>query len=150
MKIAKRFFCLALALVLSFSVYTGASAVEPRASAYLRSYGAYCYPEDDGSVSVWFEVYGTGTEEVLGVLTITIEGHAPGSTTWSHVKTYMHEYNPHFLSYNDNFHYGSVDCEDVIPGYIYRAVVTFWGGGMEIGDDRYYTTSAVVAKTPSA
>ena len=149
MKTAKHFICLILAIIFSFSVCTAASAATPRASLYLRSYGAYCYPEEDGSVSVWFEVEGTGPEEVLGVLTIIVEEQAPGSTGWSHVKTYMHEDYPHLLSYNDAFHYGSVDCEDVTPGYICRAIVTFWGGGMEVGDARYYTTAPVIAKNPS-
>ena len=70
MKAVKRAFCLVLALIFSLCVCTGAFAAEARASLYLRSYGAYCYPEEDGSVSVWFEVEGTGYEEVLGVLTI--------------------------------------------------------------------------------
>ena len=149
MKPIKRIFCLILALIFSLCACTGAFAAESRASLYLRSYGAYCYPEDDGSVSVWFEVYGTGYEEVLGVLTIVLYERAPGSTDWSHVTTYSHRDYPDLLSYNDDFHYGSVDCEDVIPGYIYYAVVTIWGGGMEIGDSRYYSTAEVIARTPS-
>ena len=149
MKTAKRFVCLALALIFSFSVCAAASAATPRASLYLSSYGAYCYAEADGSVSVWFEVYGTGTEEALGVLTIIVEGQAPGSAGWSHVKTYPYQDYPHLLSYNDNFHYGSVDCEDTIPGYIYRATVTIWGGSMEVGDARYIVTDPVIAKTPN-
>ena len=145
----KRLVCLILALIFSFSVCAAASAVTPRASAYLSSYCTYCYAEEDGSVSVWFEVYGTGYEEALGVLTIIVEERAPGSTSWSHVKTYTHRTYPHLLSYNDDFHYGSVDCEDTIPGYFYRATVTIWGGGMEIGDSRYVRTTEVVAKDPS-
>lgn len=148
MKTAKRFICLILAIIFSFSVCTAASAATPRASLYLSSYCAYCYAEDDGSVSVWFEVEGTGLEEVLGVLTIIVEERAPGSTSWSHVKTYSHRDYPHLLSYNDDFHYGSVDCEDVTPGYICRATVTIWGGGMEVGDSRYVRTAEVIAKNP--
>ena len=149
MKTVKRIACLTLALILCFCVCTSTYAVEPRASAYLSSYGAYCYPEDDGSISVWFEVEGTGTEEVLGVLTIMVEEQVPGTSTWTNVTTYLHEDNPGFLSYNDNFHSGSVDCEDIVPGYLYRAYITFWGGGMEVGDARYYTTATVIAKTPT-
>ena len=148
MKKTKRFICLALALIFSLGLCPAASAATPRASLYLSSYCAYCYAEDDGSVSVWFEVEGTGLEEVLGVLSITVQERAPGSTGWSHVKTYRHQDYPHLLSYNDDFHYGSVDCEDVTPGYICRALVTIWGGGMEVGDARYYTTAEVIVKNP--
>ena len=149
MKTVKRIACLALAIILAFCLCSNAFAADPRASAYLSSYLAYCYPEADGSISVWFEVYGTGIEEVLGVLTIIVEERAPGSTQWKHVKTYMHENHSYLLSYNDDFHYGHVDCADTIPGYSYRAIVTIWGGGMEVGDARYYTTAAVTALTPS-
>lgn len=149
MRRTKRIACLILALLLSLFVCTGALAAESRASLYLSSYLAYCYPEEDGSVSVWFEVVGTDTQEALGVLTIIVEEQAPGSTTWSHVKTYMHQDYPHLLSYNDDFHYGSVDCEDTIPGYSYRATVTIWGGGMEIGDSRYIRTETVIARNPN-
>ena len=149
MKTFKRIACLALALLLSFFACTGAFAAEPRASLYLSSYLAYCYPESDGSISVWFEVIGTGTEEALGVLTIMVEEQAPGSTSWDNVKTYMHQDYPELLSYNDDFHYGHIDCEDIVPGYSYRAYVTFWGGGLEVGDARYYTTEVVTALNPS-
>ena len=149
MKSAKRILSLLVAILLLFCACTGAFAAEPRASLYLSSYLAYCYPEADGSVSVWFEVYGTGVEEVLGVLTIIVEAQAPGSTSWEHVQTFRHTNYPHLLSYNDDFHYGNVDCEDTIPGYSYRALVTIWGGGMEVGDARYYTTGSVTALNPN-
>ena len=145
----KRIFCIILAIIFIFGlcVFPG-FCTAPRASAYLSSYGAYCYAEDDGSVSVWFEVIGTGVEEVLGVLTIMVEEKAPGGS-WQHAATYRHTSYPEFLSYNDSFHYGDIDFEDTTPGYEYRAILTFWGGGMEIGDSRYYTTTAVTARNPS-
>lgn len=149
MKNFKRILCLVLALILSLGICLHASAVEPRASAYLRSYLAYCYPETDGSISVWFEVEGTGTEEALGVLTILLQEQVPGTSDWSTVATYRHTDYPDLLSYNDNFHYGHVDYEKAIPGYHYRAYVTIWGGGLEIGDTRYYTTETVTALTPT-
>lgn len=147
MNCSKRIGSFILALIMAFFMCTSASA-STRASAYLRSYLAYCYAEDDGSVSVWFEVVGTGDEEVLGVLTIMVEERAPGGS-WQHAATYRHTEYPEFLSYNDDFHYGDIDFEDTTPGYEYRAYLTFWGGGMEIGDARYYMTTAVTALNPS-
>lgn len=149
MKRTKRIACLILALLLSFCVSTGAFAAESRASLYLSSYLAYCYAEEDGSVSVWFEVIGTGTEEALGVLTILLQEQEPGTSGWSTVKAYYHEDCPGLLSYNDNFHHGHVDYDEAIPGYHYRAYVTIWGGGMEIGDARYYMTEVVTALNPN-
>lgn len=149
MKTLKRTACLVLALILTLCVCGNVYAVEPRASLYLSSYLAYCYPETDGSVSVWFEVEGTGTEEALGVLTILLQEQVPGTSDWTTVATYFHEDYPDLLSYNDNFHHGHVDYEKAIPGYHYRAYVTIWGGGMEVGDARYYTTETVTALTPT-
>ena len=147
MKRTKRIGCLILALLLVFFACTSASA-STRASDYLRSYLAYCYAEEDGSISAWFEVIGNGRQEALGVLTIMIEEKAPGGS-WEHAKTYTNFDTPELLSYDDDFHYGHVDYDEAIPGYSYRAYITFWGGGMEIGDARYYMTTAVTALNPS-
>lgn len=150
MKSIKRISVIVLVVILAccFCCNLGFCSASTRASAYLSAYMAYCYAEDDGSVSVWFEVIGTGIEEVLGVLTIMVEEKAPGGS-WQHAATYRHTSYPEFLSYNDSFHYGDIDFEDTTPGYEYRAILTFWGGGMEIGDSRYYTTTAVTALNPS-
>ena len=48
------------------------------------------------------------------------------------------------LGYNDYYHSGHVDYQGVAGRY-YRAMVSIWGGGMTIGDNRYFYTSSKLA-----
>ena len=45
------------------------------------------------------------------------------------------------LSYNDNYHSSYVEYDGVVGRY-YKAYVCIWGGGLEVGDARYFYTSA--------
>lgn len=135
----------ALLLVFSFLVPVCAQAaetapVQPRASAYLSSYGAYVYLPGNGQVQVYFDVVGTNVMDELGALSIKIYESTDG-INWSWKTTFKHDLTPGMLSYNDDFHTGHVTYNGVIGRY-YKAYVCIWGGKDGQGDTRYFWTSA--------
>ena len=137
--------CLALLLVFSLLVPVCAQAaetvsVQPRASFYLDSYGAYVYLPGNGQVQVYFDVTGTGYMDELGALSIRIYESTDG-VTWTWKKTFTHDSTAGMLSYNDDFHTGHVTYNGVVGRY-YKAYVCIWGGKDGQGDTRYFWTSA--------
>lgn len=60
---------IAIILLISISVAPVASA-SIQASLYLDSYGAYIYPSGGGNMTVYFDVFGNGTMDDIGALTI--------------------------------------------------------------------------------
>lgn len=134
-----------LLLVFSFIVPVYAQAaetesVQPRASAYLSSYGAYVYLPGNGQVQVYFNVTGTGYMDELGALSIKIYESTDG-TNWTWKQTFKHNTTSGMLSYNDDFHTGHVTYNGVAGRY-YKAYVCIWGGKNGQGDTRYFWTSA--------
>lgn len=142
MKKIRKTLCLALALSLLLCASITAEAAEARASLYLNSYLAYVYVDAKGNVSVWYEVEATKTMDEVGVLTIRLQEQAPGSSTWTHVKTFFYTDYPDMLSYNDDLHYGHVDY-DGNTEYSYRAYVTVWAGKNGDGDSRIILATEV-------
>lgn len=135
---------LVMALTLSVGALPAAAeSVQPRASAYLNSYNAYIYPAGGGKIQVYFTVTGTGTLEALGALTIQLY-ESTDNSNWTWVKAYSHRNYPHMMGYNDFFYANHVDYQGVAGRY-YRAYVCIWGGGMTIGDNRYFYTSSKLA-----
>ena len=135
---------LVMALTLSVGALSASAEVaQPRGSAYLSSYNAYIYPAGGGKVQVWFTVTGAGTQEALGALTIQLY-ESTDNSTWKWVKAYSHNNYPDMMGYNDYYHSGHVDYQGVAGRY-YRAYVCIWGGGLTIGDNRYFYTSAKLA-----
>ena len=135
----------ALFLVFSFIVPVYAQAaetesVQPRASAYLSSYGAYVYLPGNGQVQVYFDVTGTDDMDELGALSIKIYESTDG-VNWTWKKTFTHDSTAGMLSYNDDFHTGHVTYNGVVGRY-YKAYVCIWGGKDGQGDTRYFWTSA--------
>lgn len=138
-----RFTALILALALCVPVYAHAAeaeSIQPRASAYLNSYGAYVYLPGNGQVQVYFDVTGTNYMDELGALTIEIYESTDG-TNWTWKKTFKHNTTSGMLSYNDDFHTGHVTYNGVVGRY-YKAYVCIWGGKNGQGDTRYFWTSA--------
>lgn len=136
---------IAFLLVFSLSVPAYASAaeaelVQPRASAYLETYGAYVYLPGNGQVQVYFDVTGTDDMDELGALSIAIYESTDG-VNWTWKDTFMHDLTPGMLSYNDDFHTGHVTYNGVVGRY-YKAYVCIWGGKNGQGDTRYFWTSA--------
>jgi len=138
-----RFTAVLLVMALTLSVGAlpaAAETVQPRGSAYLNSYNAYIYPAGGGKIQVWFTVTGTRTQEALGALTIQIY-ESTDNSTWKWVKAYSHNNYPDMMGYDTIYHSGHVDYQGVAGRY-YRAYVSIWGGGMTIGDNRYFYTSS--------
>lgn len=137
-----RFVALILVAVLTVSAgnLSAVATVQSRASDYLNSYSAYVYPAGSGKIQVWFNVKGTGTLEALGALTIQLY-ESTDNSTWKWVKAYSHKNYPDMMGYDDFFHAGHVDYQGVAGRY-YRAYVCIWGGGLTIGDNRYFYTSS--------
>lgn len=134
--------CVVLALSLLLCGSTRAEAAEARASLYLNAYLAYVYVEANGNVSVWYEVEATGTMDEVGVLTIRLQEQAPGSSTWTTVKTFFHTDYPDMLSYDDDLHYGHVDYNGNAE-CSYQAYVTIWAGKDGDGDSRIILATEV-------
>ena len=144
MKKTKRLLCVVLAFVLSFAC-VGSAFAAVEASDYLSFYSADCYYDGNGSVWVYFDVEGVGYVPYLGVLSINLQEQVPGSGDWDTVMYVSNFTDESLLSENDDFHYGSVEYDKAVEGYLYRAIVCFWGGEAEVGDTRYYTTDTIVA-----
>ena len=137
-----RLAALLLALIMFLPMGTKAveEVVHPRASDYLDAYTAYVYSAGWGNIRVYFNVTGTNYLEAIGALTIQIFESTDNETfTWK--ETYRHDEYPQMLSYNDNYHSGYVEYNGVVGRY-YKAYVCIWGGGLEVGDARYFYTSA--------
>lgn len=138
-----RFTALILALALCVPVFAHAAeaeSIQPRASAYLNSYGAYVYLPGNGQVQVYFNVTGTNVMDELGALSIAIYESTDG-VNWTWKDTFKHDLTPGMLSYNDDFHTGHVTYNGVVGRY-YKAYVCIWGGKDGQGDTRYFWTSA--------
>lgn len=134
----------ALLLAVIMFLPMGAKAVEetvqPRASDYLSSYNAYVYSAGWGNIRVYFNVTGYGYLEAIGAMSIAIY-ESKDNETWTWKDTFRHENVSGMLSYNDNYHSGYVEYDGVVGRY-YKAYVCIWGGGLEVGDARYFYTSA--------
>jgi len=132
---------LAIILIISLSVAPVASA---KASLYLDSYGAYIYPFGNGNITVYFDVFGTGTMDEIGALTVLLQQKPSGSSTWTTIKRYSYIDYPNMLGYNTHYHPSSVSYSGV-SGYYYRAYVTVWAGKDGGGDSRQILTAEVIA-----
>lgn len=142
MKKFRNTLCLVLVLALSLCGGARAAAAETRASAYLAAYLAYVYVDQDGTVSVCYDVQASNTMDEVGVLTIRLQEQVPGSSTWTTVKTYRYTDYPDMLSYNDDLHYGHVDYDGNVENS-YRAYVTIWAGKNGDGDSRIILATEV-------
>ena len=117
--------------------------VQPCESAYLNSYNAYIYPAGGGKIQVYFTVTGTRTQEALGALMIQVY-ESTDNSNWTLIKAYSHRNYSSMMGYDTAFHAGHVDYQGVAGRY-YRAYVGIWGGGLTVGDSRYFYTVAKLA-----
>ena len=134
---------LVMALFFSVGSLPASATVQSRASDYLSSYTAYVYPAGNGKIQVWFNVVGVGYQEALGALTIQIY-ESKNNSNWTLVTAFIHNNNPDMMGYNTYYHSGHVDYQGVAGRY-YRAYVSIWGGGLTVGDNRYFYTSSKLA-----
>lgn len=135
---------LVLTLMLPANVHAAVvDAVQPCASDYLGSYNAYIYPAGGGKIQVYFTVTGTDTQEALGALMIQVY-ESTNNSDWTLVRAYSHRNYSSMMGYDTFFHSGHVDYQGVAGRY-YRAYVGIWGGGLTVGDSRYFYTSSKLA-----
>ena len=134
-----------LVMVLFFSAagLPALATVQSRSSDYLSLYNGYIYPAGNGEIQVWFKVTGAGTQEALGALSIQIY-ESTDNSNWTLVRAYSHNTYPNMMAYNTYYHSGHVDYQGVAGRY-YRAMISIWGGGMTIGDNRHFYTSSKLA-----
>lgn len=130
---------IAIILILSmvFPIIASAVELQPRASDYLSSYGAYVYRPGLGRAQVYFHVQGTGYMDELGVLSISLYESTDGGSTWTWKKTFTHDSTSGMLSYNDDYHSGHVTYWGN-SSRIYKAYICVWGGKNGDGDTRYF------------
>lgn len=120
-----------------------ASTVQPRASDYLNTYGAYVYPAGWYKVQVWFNVDGVTYMDEIGALTVWLY-ESSDNENWTLVKTFKHTDYPDMLGYNDYLHVSHVEYQGSIGKY-YKAYISVWAGKDGTGDTRYFWTSPVKA-----
>ena len=139
---------IAFLLVFSLSVPAYASTaeaelVQPRASAYLETYGAYVYLPGNGQVQVYFDVTGTDDMDELGTLRIMLY-ESTDNVNWTWKKTFLHEDTPGMLI-EDDFWYMNYVPYDGVTGRYYKAYVCIWAGKNGSGDTRYMWATSVRA-----
>lgn len=134
------FLVLFFATILSFPTLAFAGA---EASDYLDSCDAYVEAVGGGDLEIWFEVYGTGVMDEIGVKTIALQESTNG-TNWSTVKTFRYGSYPRMLASNKAIHMSYVEYAGETD-YYYRAVLTAWAGKNGNGDSREITTKKTQA-----
>lgn len=134
------FLVLFFAAIFSFPTLASAGA---KASDYLERYSAAINAMGDGNLEIWFEVYGTGIMDEIGVTAIALQESTNG-TNWSTVKVFKHSKYSQMLASNKTIHKSYVEYAGETD-YYYRAVVTAWASKNGNGDSREITTKKTQA-----
>lgn len=116
---------LVLSLLLAVPVNAEGNA-EPRGSAFFGSYCTFLERGDHYSVEVWFDVDSNGRQmDEIGTTLIDLYESKDGEN-WTKVKIFEVENYPEMVDYNTVSHTGHVTYYASMPGYYYRAYVTFY------------------------
>ena len=137
---------LCLVIILAFPITANAaeeSTLMPYASYYLDSYNTYMYAAGSGKVQVWFSVTGTSYMDEIGSLSIMLY-ESTDNTTWTRVKTFLHEDYSSMLTSN-KVSYSSCVTYQGVAGRYYKAYVCLWAGKNSGGDTRYMWATSVKA-----
>lgn len=132
--------CLVLVVALLVPCNVSAASVEsavPYASNYLSLYSAYVYVTSSGQVQVWFEVMGTDDMDEIGSLRIVLYESSDG-TTWTKVKTFLHDSTAGMLYENDYYVSSHVSWSGGSTSKQYKAYVCVYAGKNGSGDTRYF------------
>lgn len=124
----KGFKIVSLLLILSLLVVpvNAESNAEPRGSAFFTSYCTFLERGDHYSVEVWFDVISNGGQmDEIGTTLIDLYESKDGEN-WTKVKIFEVENYPEMVDYNTVSHAGHVTYYASMPGYYYRAYVTFY------------------------
>lgn len=124
----KGFKTVSLLLILSLLVFpvNAESNAEPRGSAFFSSYCTFLEKGDHYSVEVWFDVNANAAiMDEIGTTLIDLYESKDGEN-WTKVKIFEVENYPEMIDYNTYSHTGHVTYYASMPGYYYRAYVTFY------------------------
>ena len=136
-----RFVCMMLILSLLFVVPTYAeSTTETRGSIFFASYGTDLYKATSTSFEIWFDVNANAAMmDVLGVSEIIVYRSAD-QQSWMEVLTFDMEDHPEMIDTYTLSHTGYVTVNYAIPGYYYRAYITFYAKNSRGVGERYVYT----------
>ena len=146
MKIHNRYiWTTVVAIILAFSlcIPMNASAaaidpVQPMASNYLDSYNTYICPMGSGKLQIWYTVVGDDDMDYIGTMSIRLY-ESSDKTSWTLVKTFLHEDYPSMLAEDDYVHSSYVSYSGTAGKY-YKAYVCIYAGIGNYGDTRYMWT----------
>lgn len=134
-----------VALILVFSLFTpmyanamSVESVQPRASDYLNSYNTYICAMGSGKLQIWYTVVGVTDMDEIGTLSIFLY-ESSNQTSWTRVKTFLHEDYSSMLAEDDWIHSSYVSYNGTAGKY-YKAYVCIWAGKNGSGDTRYMWT----------
>ena len=141
MKRAMQFMCMILvvSLLLAIPAYAE-TTLEPRESAFCASYGTDLYKASSRSFEIWFDVDANASlMDVLGVSEIIVYRSAD-QESWIEVLTFNMEDYPEMIDTYTCSHTGYVTVNYAIPGYYYRAYITFYAKNSRGIGERYVYT----------
>lgn len=130
---------LVLCLLLAVPVHAEGS-VEPRASAFFSSYCTFLAKGDHYAVEIWFDVDSNiAIMDEIGATMIELY-ESKDRENWTKVKIFEAEDYPEMIDYNTSSHTGHVTYYASMPGYYYRACVTYYAkNSTGIGKNFIYT-----------
>lgn len=140
----KRFIRLICLLVVFASLATipaYAQEQSTRASAYLSSYRAYCTLNSSTSITVFYQVVGTGIMDEIGAKKVKVQ-YSSDQVNWTTAKTFYQSSYSDMTDTNTSSHTHTLTCT-VPSGKYYRAYVEFYSekdGGFS---ERYYYTPVI-------
>lgn len=115
--------------------------VAPTASNYIGMYGGYLTRTSDGYI-VTAHITGTHTVGLIGVVRVTVQESANGTSGWSDVKSWIAAYNPSMMQEDSASHVVNLTFDKAKSGYYYRAYIQVWAGEDTMnGDQRSFYTS---------
>ena len=138
MKRFLRLVCLLVVFATLAAVPAYAQEQSTRASSYLSSYLAYCTKNSSTSLTVTFQVLGTGIMDEIGASKVKVQ-YSSDKVNWTTAKTFLKADYPSMTDTDTGSHASTLTCT-VPSGKYYRAYVEFYsakgnGSGMQF----YYT-----------
>ena len=126
MKRYKRYICFLLVISMLIGIPVAAqSEIEPRESAFFLSHDAFISKVTENRFKVWFDVTAAGTMQKLGACEIEIDRSTDGSN-WELIASYDSAFYPAMIASNTCSHTSYITYHAAVPGYYYRAYVTFY------------------------
>ena len=116
--------CIILVLALSLNVSILAESMAPYSSSYFASYDASAVVSAFRTFRVWFDVLAKSGMDELGASSIIIQ-QSSDQVNWTDVKTCLPASYPQMIEENTVGVCNYITITG-IPGYYYRAYVTFY------------------------